>query len=113
MCVGAQGRALGEHMVSEPNADSSLDGDTLAEDFAVLARALQAQDTVQHTLEVMCRLAVHAIEGAEHAGITVIRSGRFETPAASGCCTTASSTRRVRARAWTPSARTRRWCSTT
>ena len=64
------------------SADRSSVGDELAGDFAALARTLHAEDSVQHTLEVMCKLAVHVIDGAEHAGITVIRGGRFETPAA-------------------------------
>jgi GAF domain-containing protein len=55
-----------------------------ADGFAALARALQAQDTVQHTLEVMCKLAVHLIDGGDHAGITVMgRDGKFDTPASS------------------------------
>ena len=55
-----------------------------AKDFSQLARALQAQDTVQHTLDAICELAVHLIDGADHAGITLLRSATFSTPAASG-----------------------------
>lgn len=52
-------------------------------DFAVLTRALTAKDTAQRTLDRLCKMAVDAISGAEHAGIAVIGSTRYETPAAS------------------------------
>ncbi|MEP6851611.1 MAG: GAF and ANTAR domain-containing protein [bacterium] len=55
----------------------------LAGDFAALARVLQAQDGVQHTLRATCQLAVLVVQGAEHAGITILRGRRFSTPAAS------------------------------
>lgn len=64
--------------------DTDSDTDRLADDFAALARALQAEDTVQQTLTAVCQLAVHAIRGAEYAAITVVRAGRrFGTLAAS------------------------------
>lgn len=66
---------------SEPSTDPL--GEAVAADFAVLARALQAEDTVVHTLETMCKLAVHLIDGADHAGITVLRETAFTTTAAS------------------------------
>ena len=70
-------------MPAEPDADPARPSDEMAGDFAVMARTLHAESGVQETLHVMCTLAVQIIEGAEHAGITVIRGGRFETPAAS------------------------------
>jgi transcriptional regulator with GAF, ATPase, and Fis domain len=57
--------------------------DVDAEDFAEVSRALQAQDDVPHTLDAICRLAVELVPGADHAGITHVRQGRFTTPAAS------------------------------
>jgi GAF domain-containing protein len=57
--------------------------DSLAADFASLARVLESQNGVTRTLEVICHLAVVAISGAEHAAITVQRrGGAFDTPAA-------------------------------
>jgi transcriptional regulator with GAF, ATPase, and Fis domain len=55
----------------------------LAAQFAVVARALQAEPTVQRTLARISELAVSVIEGCDHAGITVVRRGRPETVAAS------------------------------
>lgn len=70
--------------MDEVFADELVDGDRqLAGDFAVLARALQAEDTVHHTLDVMCKLAVHAVDGAEHAGITILSGRSYQTPATS------------------------------
>jgi GAF domain-containing protein len=54
-----------------------------AEEFAEVSRALQAEDDVQHTLKAICRLAVELMPGADHAGITHVRQGRFSTPASS------------------------------
>ncbi len=54
-----------------------------AEEFAEISRALQAEDDVRQTLDAICRLAVELIPGADHAGITHVRQGRFHTPAAS------------------------------
>ncbi|MCW2539607.1 MAG: hypothetical protein JWN95_1332 [Frankiales bacterium] len=71
--------------MSAADNESALIAETegLAGDFAVLARALQAQDSLPRTLDVICALAVQAIPGAEHAGITVRRGKDFTTPAAS------------------------------
>ncbi len=64
-------------------SDALGDGGHLAGDFAVLARVLQAEDGLDQTLQAMCKLAVHVIDGAEHAGITVLRGQNFTTSAAS------------------------------
>jgi transcriptional regulator with GAF, ATPase, and Fis domain len=55
----------------------------LAVQFAAVARALQAEPTVERTLARVAELAVSVIDGCDHAGITVVRRGRPETVAAS------------------------------
>jgi transcriptional regulator with GAF, ATPase, and Fis domain len=55
----------------------------LAVQFAAVARALQAEPTVERTLARVTELAVSVIGGCDHAGITVVRRGRPETVAAS------------------------------
>jgi GAF domain-containing protein len=54
-----------------------------ADGFAEVSRALQAEDDVQQTLNAICRLSVELVPGADHAGITHVRHGRFSTPACS------------------------------
>lgn len=61
-----------------PSADSR----ELAAQFAVVARALEAQKTVEATLQRVVDVAVAIVPGCHHAGITVLRRGRPETPAA-------------------------------
>jgi transcriptional regulator with GAF, ATPase, and Fis domain len=56
----------------------------LADEFAELARALEAEVSVQATLDAMCRLAVDLIDPAEYAAVTIIRGGRFRTVSATG-----------------------------
>ncbi|HYN99664.1 MAG TPA: GAF and ANTAR domain-containing protein [Actinomycetota bacterium] len=53
----------------------------LAETFAEIARSLQAQGSVQETLQRIVDLAVDTIDSCEHAGVTLIKAGKFETPA--------------------------------
>jgi ANTAR domain/GAF domain len=56
----------------------------LAESFSSVAQhLLEARDPAQ-ALQALATLAVGAVAGAEHAGITVLRRGKFETPAATG-----------------------------
>ena len=62
---------------------TDTDAEGFAEEFAEVSRALQAQDDVQQTLNAICRLSVELVEGADHAGITHVRHGRFFTPASS------------------------------
>jgi transcriptional regulator with GAF, ATPase, and Fis domain len=50
-----------------------------AEELAEAARALQAAETTQTTLDTICQLAVGLVPGAEHAAITVVRQGQFRT----------------------------------
>ena len=53
----------------------------LAETFAEIARSLQAQGSVQETLQRIVDLAVDTIDSGEHAGVTLIKAGSFETTA--------------------------------
>jgi hypothetical protein len=56
----------------------------LAESFSSAAHhLLQARDPAQ-AFQALATLAVASVAGAEHAGITVLRRGKFETPAATG-----------------------------
>ena len=54
----------------------------LAAQFAGVARALAAEQTVEATLGRLVEVAVAIIPGCHHAGVTVVRRGRPETPAA-------------------------------
>ena len=55
----------------------------LAEDFAAIARALQAETTPERTQERVARVAVDAVGGCDHAAISVIgRRGGVQTVAA-------------------------------
>lgn len=57
-------------------------GRELAAQFAAVARALETQPTVGATLQQVVDLARRIVPGCHHAGITVLRRGRPETPAA-------------------------------
>ena len=61
----------------------SYQGGGLADAFADMARALLAEDDVQHTLQKICDLAVETIDGCDHAGISFLKGGKVDTPAAS------------------------------
>lgn len=57
--------------------------DGLAHQLSVMARSLQADPTVEETLQGIVRAALVNIPSARHAGITMVdRSGRVSTPAA-------------------------------
>lgn len=58
-------------------------GQELAAQFAAVARALAAEPTVDRTLAKLVEVAVAIVPGCHHAGVTVSRRGRLETPAAS------------------------------
>jgi hypothetical protein len=48
-----------------------------------MARSLQAEPSLEQTLQSIVRVALVTSPGARHAGITVVdRSGRVSTPAA-------------------------------
>ena len=55
-----------------------------AEQMAVLARDLLAQDSVQATLDEIAASAVRLVEGCDAAGILAVRKGRAVTLAACG-----------------------------
>ena len=54
-----------------------------AETFAEVARALLAQEDVQHTLQKIVDLAVETIDGCDHAGITFMKGKVPSSPASS------------------------------
>jgi len=57
--------------------------DELADTFAEVARTLQAELSLQATLEKIVELAPKTIDGCQHAGVTLVKSGKMRTPAAS------------------------------
>jgi ANTAR domain/GAF domain len=57
-------------------------GPGLASQFAAVARALESEPTVEATLQRIVEVARLIVPGCHHAGITVLRRGRPETPAA-------------------------------
>jgi transcriptional regulator with GAF, ATPase, and Fis domain len=61
----------------------SFPGGGSADAFAEIARALLAEDDVQHTLQKICDLAVQTIDGCDHAGISFLKGKEVNTPAAS------------------------------
>ena len=61
----------------------TFDNGGSADAFAAIARALLAEEDVQHTLQKICDLAVETIEGCDHAGISFLKGRNVTTPAAS------------------------------
>ncbi|HST64259.1 MAG TPA: GAF and ANTAR domain-containing protein [Mycobacteriales bacterium] len=57
-------------------------GSALAGQFAAVARALESESSVEATLSRIVEVARLIVPGCHHAGITVLRRGRPETPAA-------------------------------
>lgn len=57
-------------------------GRDLAIQFASVARALSSEATVEATLQRVVDVARVIVPGCHHAGVTVLRRGRPETPAA-------------------------------
>jgi GAF domain-containing protein len=60
----------------------SDNGSGLAAQFAAVARALESEPTVEATLGRIVEIARLIVPGCHHAGITVLRRGKPETPAA-------------------------------
>jgi GAF domain-containing protein len=56
--------------------------ETEAEEFAAIARELATQPGVPETLDAIVRYAAERVEGAEEAGITVVRGDSWKTVAA-------------------------------
>lgn len=54
----------------------------LPEAFDQIARSLITERTVDGVLHRICRLALHTVDGCDHAGSSLIRRGRITTPAA-------------------------------
>ena len=54
----------------------------LAAQFAAVARALESQPSVEATLQRVVDVARLIVPGCHHAGVTLLRRGRPETPAA-------------------------------
>lgn len=74
----------GERSVSEPAADipvASLHRD-LADRFADLAAQLGPAADLKSAFSVIAQHGLRTIDGAEHASITVLRRGEFDTPVA-------------------------------
>ena len=61
---------------------ASPEDSDLAQTLADIARALDT-DSVHETLQRTVDLAVATIPGCDHAGVTVVHSGKISTPAAS------------------------------
>jgi hypothetical protein len=54
----------------------------LANHFAAVARSLLATSDLPTAFAMISELGVEAVPGAEHAGVTVLRRGKFDTPTA-------------------------------
>ena len=75
--AGAQSEGAGT--THEPIAD---DADLeLALEFAKIARDIQGDSTAAETFAHIVELAVATVDAAEHAAVTVVRGGKFETVA--------------------------------
>jgi transcriptional regulator with GAF, ATPase, and Fis domain len=71
------------HGWGEPSTSYGGDGIPLdlARTLSDLARSLQNEDSVQHTLDAVVAAAVGTVPGAEHAGIMVVEGRTVETHA--------------------------------
>src|ERR1700712_2923876 len=54
----------------------------LADRFAEVAQSLRAALDLTSTFALIAKVGLEIVPGAEHAGITVLRRGEFETPTA-------------------------------
>ncbi len=63
--------------VPEPGGEQQL-----AESFAEISRVLLAEPDVPRTLDRMCKLLVHTVDGCDHAVVTISRNQHLESPAA-------------------------------
>jgi GAF domain-containing protein len=82
--VGVDGIGARSLDVATPQdtAQRASDLSGLASQFAAVARALAAEETVAETLQRLVEIARATVPGCHHAGVTVLRRGRPETPAA-------------------------------
>jgi GAF domain-containing protein len=82
--TGADGIVVRSLDVATPQDTSQRVSDLpgLASQFAAVARALAAEDSMAETLQRLVEIARATVPGCHHAGVTVLRRGRPETPAA-------------------------------
>jgi GAF domain-containing protein len=66
----------------QDTAQRPSDEPGLASQFAAVAQALASEETVAATLQRLVEIARVIVPGCHHAGVTVLRRGRPETPAA-------------------------------
>jgi len=67
-----------------PSAAAEQSQKGLTDSFASVAASLIAAKDLQAAFMSIVELGVSTVDGAEHAGITVYRRGRFDTPATTG-----------------------------
>jgi GAF domain-containing protein len=84
---GAQADGIARRSLDVANPQDTAarpleEGHALATQFAAVARALASESTVEQTLQRVVEIARLIVPGCHHAGITVLRRGRPETPAA-------------------------------
>lgn len=70
-------------MITDQHQPGSVSPHDLAASFAGLARELTAQATEDDTWTAIVQAALRMVPSAEHAGITILRGGRFSTEAPS------------------------------
>lgn len=74
---------IGQHHTEPLNPTEALSPYSLAASFADLARELAGHASEDDTWTAIVNAALRSIPGAEHAGITILRGGRFSTVAPS------------------------------
>lgn len=60
-----------------------MNEDDLSRDIADAARQLQDEVGSEHTMERALQLAIKMVDGCEHAGISLVRHGKIDSPATS------------------------------
>jgi GAF domain-containing protein len=82
--LGVDGVAVRSLELATPQdtAARPTDEPGLASQFAAVARALASEPTVAAALQRLVEIARVIVPGCHHAGVTVLRRGRPETPAA-------------------------------
>jgi hypothetical protein len=79
---GIAARSLDVATPQDTAARPAEGGHGLATEFAAVARALESAPSVEATLQRVVEIARLIVPGCHHAGITVLRRGKPETPAA-------------------------------
>jgi GAF domain-containing protein len=82
---GAALAAMSAEVATDELVESirGIEGETIAVLVADAARTLAAEPTLQQTLDRVVELAVQMVEGAESAGVSLVRRGRIDSPAVS------------------------------